>query len=108
MLTSWLNRCRRRYLCLILCSLFLLPLFCAMEICFPICLRQRKQAADCGDGRHRCEEGGDEVGLLQRYLEDQLLLVVGSMYDCGDDDVNVGEEDGVNVEYFNSTRPFLQ
>jgi hypothetical protein len=25
------------------------------------------------------------VGLLQRYLEDQMLLV-GSVYDCGDQD----------------------
>lgn len=34
---------------------------------------------------------GEEVGLLQRYLEDQFVLV-GSMYDCGDDDGEM--EDG--------------
>ena len=46
----------------------------------------------------RCEEGRDDCGvevekeeveggvrLLQRYLEDQILLV-GSVYDCGDED----------------------
>lgn len=40
----------------------------------------------------RCEEGcscggfeAEEAGLLQRYLEDQLILV-RSVYDCGEDD----------------------
>ena len=41
----------------------------------------------------RCEEGcgcggfdePEEAGLLQRYLEDQLVLV-RSVYDCGEED----------------------
>ncbi|KAI3464338.1 hypothetical protein Pfo_021001 [Paulownia fortunei] len=115
MLTSWVDRRRRRYLFLILCSPFLLPLFfatcpfiCAVEICFLMCRKRRKAAAGGGDGRSGSGEGGDEVGLLQRYLEDQLFLVVGSVYECGDDDENVGEDDGVDVEYFDSARSLLQ
>lgn len=50
------------------------------------------------------EEGEDEVGLLlQRYLEDQLLLVIGSASERGDDDENLG----VYMEYFANTRPPL-
>lgn len=51
-----------------------------------------------------CEErygdGSDwEIGLLQRYLEDQLRLV-GSVYECGDDfDCDVGDE-GVGHDGF--------
>ncbi|KAG8378474.1 hypothetical protein BUALT_Bualt08G0140900 [Buddleja alternifolia] len=111
MLTSWLNRRRRRYLFLILCSPFLLPLFlatcpllCAVEICSFVRRKRRKAVADCGDRRSRRDDGGDEVGLLQRYLEDQLSLVVGSVYECGDDDENLREEDGVDVEYCDSAR----
>ncbi|KAL0326377.1 UNVERIFIED_CONTAM: hypothetical protein Sradi_5207000 [Sesamum radiatum] len=115
MLTSWLNRSRRRYLFLIVCSPFLLPLFCAscpficaVEVCYLMC--RKRQKADAGGGELRSHPGeeGDEVGLLHRYLEDQLLLVVGSVYECGDDDENVGEEDGAYVEYFDSPRPLLQ
>ncbi|KAL2231848.1 uncharacterized protein LOC105175505 [Sesamum indicum] len=108
MLTSWLNRRRMRYLFLILCSPFLLPLFCAscpfICVCYLMCRKRRK--ADAGRGESRSDHGevGDEVGLLQRYLEDQLLLVVGSVYECGDGD----ENDGADVEYFDSPRPLLQ
>lgn len=49
------------------------------------------------------EEGEDEVGLMQRYLEDQLLLVIGSASERGDDD----EIFGVDMEYFANTRPPL-
>ncbi|KAK4413372.1 hypothetical protein Salat_2749800 [Sesamum alatum] len=112
MLTSWLNRRRRRYLILILCSPLLLPLFCAtcpficaVEVCYLMCRKRRKP--DDGGGEHR-EEDGEEVGLLQRYLEDQLLLVIGSVYECRDGDENVGEEGGADVEYFDSPRPLLQ
>lgn len=53
----------------------------------------------------RCEEGccgceqqddGREVGLLQRYLEDQLMLV-GSVYDCADDDYHHQDQDDCRV-----------
>lgn len=42
------------------------------------------------EGLRRCEEGccgnsRDDVGLLQRYLEDQIRLV-GSVYGCGNED----------------------
>lgn len=111
MLMSWLNRRRRRYLILILCSPFLLPLFfatcpfiCAVEIFCLMCRRRRKAGAGGGGERSRSGNGGgDEVGLLQRYLEDQLLLVVESVYGCGDDDENLGGVDGVDVEYSDST-----
>ncbi|XP_059644933.1 uncharacterized protein LOC132286592 [Cornus florida] len=104
-LTSWLRSHRRRCLFLALCLPLLLPflcatfpLLCAIEICLRLCRRQRRNRLktappdDCldpgGEGLRCCEEGvggggGDEVVLLQRYLEDQLFLVVGSVYDCG-------------------------
>ncbi|PON33029.1 hypothetical protein PanWU01x14_356060 [Parasponia andersonii] len=114
--SSWLRSRRIRYLFLFLCSPILLPflcatfpLLCAAELCLRLCRRrrrrdQRKIADDSEDDDRlrRCEEGccyggraglageGEEVGLLQRYLEDQLVLV-GSMYDCGEDVDGDGE-----------------
>ncbi|KAH6759346.1 transmembrane protein [Perilla frutescens var. frutescens] len=115
MLTSWLNRRRRRYLFLIICSPFLIPLLCAtcpiicaVELCFLVSRRRRKAAAEVGGGRRRSGGGGGEVGLLQRYLEDQLALVAGPPCGCGDDDESFGEEAGVDVECFDSARPLLQ
>lgn len=106
-LTSWLNRRRRRYLFLILCFPFLLPLLCATwpflclaEIFFRICRRRRRRRKT---EESVVEEGEDEVGLMQRYLEDQLLLVIGSASERGDDD----EIFGVDMEYFANTRPPL-
>ena len=91
---------------LLLCSPILIPflfvtfpLLCAAELCLRLCRRRpaklaRDEAED--DRVSRCEEGRcaaaaeeeeeerrEEMGLLQRYLEDQLSLV-GSVYDCGD------------------------
>ncbi|XP_060168988.1 uncharacterized protein LOC132599802 [Lycium barbarum] len=90
--TSWLSR---RYLCLFLCSPFLLPLFCATcpvicaaEICYRIC-RRRRSSWKSGEGSS--VDGSDQgTFLLQRYLDDQLLLVIESMSSCGD-------EDGIDV-----------
>ncbi|KAL6512114.1 hypothetical protein OROGR_021711 [Orobanche gracilis] len=116
---SWLNRRRRRYLFLILCSPILIPLIfatcpfiCAFEVWFFVCRKGRRLADGVGwDGRSGSEDGGDEVGLLQRYLEDQLLLVVGSVDECGcgegDGEVEDGEN-GVDVEYYDGARPLLQ
>ncbi|KAG6435271.1 hypothetical protein SASPL_100141 [Salvia splendens] len=106
MLISWLNRRRRRYLLLILCSPFLVPLLCAtcpimcaVELCFLISrLRRRKEVAS-GRGRSG-DGGGGEGGLLQRYLEDQLMLV------WGNDDL--GEGGGVDVECFDRAGAVLQ
>ncbi|XVE55031.1 hypothetical protein DITRI_Ditri03aG0128500 [Diplodiscus trichospermus] len=99
---SWLRSRRSRCFFLLLCSPLLLPFFfatlpllCIAEVCFRICRprRGRKAAAQEEEENRlrRCEEGcyggeGEEreVGLLQRYLEDQLALV-GSVYECGDD-----------------------
>ncbi|XP_006353958.2 uncharacterized protein [Solanum tuberosum] len=109
-LTSWLN-CRRfrRYFCLFLCSPFLLPLFCATcpiicaaEICYRLCYRRHS-----GDGRgRRCEgaegsiDGSQETMLLRRYLDDQLLLVIESVY-------NWGDEEDEDVEVADSRSFFL-
>ncbi|XP_050375898.1 uncharacterized protein LOC126793420 [Argentina anserina] len=100
--STWLRARRSRCVFLLLCSPILIPflfatfpLFCAAELCFRLCSRRRgklphEEAED--DRVRRCEEGRcaaeeeerrEEMGLLQRYLEDQLLLV-GSVYDCGD------------------------
>ncbi|MCD9640304.1 hypothetical protein HAX54_025507 [Datura stramonium] len=117
-LTSWLSRRRfRRCLCLLLCSPLLLPLFCATcpvicaaEICYRLCYRRRRQlrksaeVLDGGDRQRRCEGGEGSIDgrqgtmLLQRYLDDQLLLVIESVYNCGDED----EEDGIDVEVTDS------
>ncbi|WVY99656.1 hypothetical protein V8G54_025726 [Vigna mungo] len=99
--SSWLRRRRIRYFFLFLCSPLLLlllcaalPFLCAAELCLRLrlwgkLLRRDSAAADrlrrCEEGF--CEEQQREKGLLHRYLEDQLFLV-GSMYECGDDDDN--------------------
>ncbi|XP_027940050.1 uncharacterized protein LOC114194157 [Vigna unguiculata] len=99
--SSWLRRRRIRYFFLFLCSPLLLlllcaalPFLCAAELCLRLrlwrkLLRRDSAAADrlrrCEEGF--CEEQPQEKGLLHRYLEDQLFLV-GSMYECGDDDDN--------------------
>ncbi|KAK7243434.1 hypothetical protein RIF29_38230 [Crotalaria pallida] len=99
--SSWLRNRRIRYIFLLLCSPLLLvllfvslPFLCAAEVCLRHRLWRKlvRDPDDDGDRLRRCEEGccGDcngqeEKGLLHRYLEDQLLLV-GSMYDCGDSD----------------------
>ncbi|KAK7401271.1 hypothetical protein VNO78_12625 [Psophocarpus tetragonolobus] len=91
--SSWLRRRRIRYLLLALCSPLLLlvlcaalPFLCAAELFL------RRKLRRSADRLRRCEEGLAEEerepqgkGLLHRYLEDQLFLV-GSMYDCGDDE----------------------
>ncbi|KAF7817096.1 transmembrane protein [Senna tora] len=51
------------------------------------CLRRCEEGC-CG----RCDGDEEEKELLYRYLEDQLLLVE-SMYECGDDDDKEGEEE---------------
>ncbi|XP_020224703.2 uncharacterized protein LOC109806643 [Cajanus cajan] len=90
---SWLRRRRIRYLFLLLCSPLLLlllcaalPFLCAAHLCRKL-LRAAQQHADADADLGRCEEGcsDEDKGLLHRYLEDQLLLV-RSMYECGDDD----------------------
>lgn len=47
-----------------------------------------------------------EVGLLQRYLEDQILLV-GSVYDCGNEDEDSFLEADLDVDFFDSKSPLL-
>lgn len=102
---SWIRTRRCRCFFLLLCSPLLLPFLCATfpllciaEICVRICRRRRSGKADTAaleeeeNRLRRCEEGcccggngeDSEVGLLQRYLEDQLALV-GSVYECGDE-----------------------
>ncbi|KAK9271295.1 hypothetical protein L1049_026885 [Liquidambar formosana] len=119
---SWLRARRsRRYLFLALCSPILLPFLCATfpllcvaELCLRFCCRRKSpseaQDDDASARLRRCEEGGGgggeaeregEVSILQRYLEDQLLLV-GSVYECGDD-----EDDDGDVEFFDSKSPLL-
>ncbi|KAB1204743.1 hypothetical protein CJ030_MR8G027410 [Morella rubra] len=107
---TWLRSSRIRYCLLLLCSPLLLPflcaafpLLCAAELWLRYRRRRRKDAHGCrGDeSLRRCEEGcgcgveeeEEEVGLLQRYLEDQMLLV-GSVYDCGDDEDYDAHRDG--------------
>ncbi|KAK4791859.1 hypothetical protein SAY86_022294 [Trapa natans] len=99
---------------------FAAPILCAAELCLRVCSGEPcKEVGGEGDrtrdddGRLRaCEQGffydGEErkreteteterereVGLLQRYLEDQLRLV-SSVYECGDDfGCDNGEESG--------------
>ncbi|KAL1300332.1 hypothetical protein HN51_045034 [Arachis hypogaea] len=121
--SSWLHNRRIRYLFLLLCSPLLLVLLCAVLpfLCAAeLCLRRRlwrKLIRDEEEGRCGCgceEEEEEEKGLLHRYLEDQLLLV-RSMYDCGDIgevEEEEGEEDPrrvVDVENLSSCRiPLLR
>ncbi|KAJ8759488.1 hypothetical protein K2173_007101 [Erythroxylum novogranatense] len=114
---SWVCMRRERCLFLLLCSPILLPFLCATfpilcvaELCLRLLGRHRKKDAlldgerEEEEGVRRCEEGlcgcdqtageeGSKVGLLQRYLEDQLRLV-GSIYECGDDDDEDHKFDG--------------
>ncbi|KAL1542817.1 hypothetical protein AAHA92_19857 [Salvia divinorum] len=106
MLTSWLDRRRRRYLLLILCSPFLVPLLCAtcpvicaVQLCFLISRRRRKAAASAGRGGSG-DGGGYRAGLLQRYLDEQLMLVMEN----GD----LGGGGGVDVECFDRAGAVLQ
>nr|BAJ53253.1 JHL25P11.1 [Jatropha curcas] len=122
---SWLRTRRSRCLFLILCSPILLPflcaifpLLCAVELCIRICRRgqRMKEGEDEEERLRRCEEGycncdrlvgeGKEVGLLQRYLEDQLLLV-GSMYECGDEFYSQNEQDYNTTESQDFNTPLL-
>ncbi|OWM85094.1 uncharacterized protein LOC116204932 [Punica granatum] len=116
----------RRFLILLLCSpvlipflFFTFPILCAAELCLRLCgggrwkrieeEYQQEEAARlraCEEGR--CPDGGDErdgeVGLLQRYLEDQLRLV-GSVYECGDDfDCEVEDENDGDVGFLDTNR----
>ncbi|XP_022990172.1 uncharacterized protein LOC111487144 [Cucurbita maxima] len=103
----WLRPSRSRFFILLLCSPLLVPIFCAtfpiicaIELCIRlarhrirICLRDSPES----ERLRRCEEGGcrsalpekvgddgeEDIGLLPRYLDDQLLLV-RSVYVCGD------------------------
>ncbi|XP_022772406.1 uncharacterized protein LOC111315055 [Durio zibethinus] len=113
---SWLRTRRSRCFFLLLCSPVLLPLLCATfpllciaEVCVRIFRRRRSRKASMvaqeeENRLRRCEEGcccGEEereVGLLQRYLEDQLALV-GSVYKCGDDfDVLDHQHDDLDLD----------
>lgn len=46
---------------------------------------EEERLRSCEEGRSCDREEEREIGLLQRYLDDQLRLV-GSVYDCGDED----------------------
>ncbi|CAI9754303.1 unnamed protein product [Fraxinus pennsylvanica] len=112
--TSSINR-GRRYLFLILFSPFLLPLLCAvgpiiccLEICFRIRRlrrRRRRKTAEVYRG-----DRGTKVGLLHsiNLLVDDV--VVGPVYNCGDEGENEKEveEDGVDFEYFENNGPLFQ
>ncbi|XP_027149716.1 uncharacterized protein LOC113750013 [Coffea eugenioides] len=110
-----------KYLILALFSPLLLPLICAtfpflcaLELFFHLsrwgCWRRRRKSSPAaeegcaGDGKIRGEDGGNGERLLQRYLEDQLMLVARSLY--GDDDDDEEEEIlEADVEYFGSKSP---
>ncbi|XP_042486905.1 uncharacterized protein LOC122067125 [Macadamia integrifolia] len=130
MLMGWLRSRRRRFIFLVICSPFLLPLLCLAFplFCFAeLCLRfyrwrHRGDKKGCNDqceeedggcGLCRCEEGrgGEPIEvregrLLQRYLEDQLGLV-GSVYDCGDEGFGDCEEEE-DDDLGEKTSPLLQ
>lgn len=108
---SWWSRFLFFLLCfpLLLPLLFLsIPLLCALEIFSRLRSRFLKSlppsAAADEDGLRlrRCEEGygdggvrdkpkEDGTGLLHRYLDDQLILAT-SIFDCGKDDENEGQD----------------
>ncbi|KAL8248434.1 hypothetical protein R6Q59_005302 [Mikania micrantha] len=89
-LTSWLHGRRLRYLILALCLPLLIPIviasipvICAVEICFRFWRHRRR----LNSGPPEDVEGGGEVvavSLLERYLDDQLGLVIE--FACGCDD----------------------
>ncbi|CAN8246786.1 unnamed protein product [Cochlearia groenlandica] len=109
------TRCSRFFF-LLLCSPLLIPLLfvaipllCAIEILSRYRSRIAKSKSSevvfavavdeddmklrrCEEGCGGCDggEGGGGSGLLQRYLEDQLILA-RSVYDCGED---YSEDDG--------------
>ncbi|MFS8018439.1 hypothetical protein Hanom_Chr15g01392061 [Helianthus anomalus] len=86
-LTTWLHGRRLRYLLLALCLPLLIPIvfasipvFCVMEICFRLCRRRLKSGPP-----QDLEGGGGEavdLDLLERYLDDQLGLVLGVACEC--------------------------
>ncbi|CAN6720297.1 unnamed protein product [Malus baccata var. baccata] len=93
--STWLRARRISYLFPLLCPPILIHFLCSASPSFACA-----SAAASGEERmHRWEEGRgsgsaaavvkeeekEEMGLLQRYLEDQLVLV-GCVYDCGDDE----------------------
>lgn len=98
----WLHTRRSRIFFFLICSPLLIPLLCAsvpLLCAAEIFSRLRSRhpwftkSADEDDLRYqRCEEGcncsgfgPEEAGLLQRYLEDQLILV-RSVYGCGEEE----------------------
>ncbi|XP_039133531.1 uncharacterized protein LOC120270558 [Dioscorea cayenensis subsp. rotundata] len=66
---------------------FSFPILCIAFVCARL-RRHEKQSPTVvvlrGEDVRRCEEGMAGVGLLDRYLDDQLGLVV-SVFDCADD-----------------------
>ncbi|KAJ6696861.1 hypothetical protein OIU85_003238 [Salix viminalis] len=121
---TWLRTGRSRCVFLLLLSPILLPILCATlpllcvaELCIRFCHRvRRKKDEDGGDRLRRCEEGfcdcdceeeeEKEVGLLQRYLEDQLRLV-GSVYECGDEFDHLDDGDDQADHDHNLNTPLL-
>ncbi|KAK1423016.1 hypothetical protein QVD17_18309 [Tagetes erecta] len=87
-LTSWLQGRRLRYLILALCLPVLIPIvfvsipvICVVEICFCFCCHRRKRLT-LGPVED-VERGGEmEVNLLERYLDDQLELVLDIVCEC--------------------------
>ncbi|KAJ6762132.1 TRANSMEMBRANE PROTEIN [Salix koriyanagi] len=87
------------------------------RLCIRLCHRvRRKNDEDGGDRLRRCEEGfcdcdceeeeEKEVGLLQRYLEDQIRLV-GSVYECGDEFDHLDDGDDQTDHDHNLNAPLL-
>lgn len=109
----WLHSSRCRFFFLLLCSPLLVPIFCAtlpficaIKLCIRLARHRRRTCLRNSpeiERLRRCEEGGcrtalpdeigedgeEDIGLLRRYLDDQLLLVQ-SVYECGNcgDDLN--------------------
>ncbi|CAK9326083.1 unnamed protein product [Citrullus colocynthis] len=109
--SSWLHssrsRSRSRFLFLLVCSPLFIPIFCAtfpfifaIDLCIRLARHRRRiylRDSPEIERLQECEEGGcrpplpeqiggdsgEEIGLLQRYLDDQLLLV-RSVYECAD------------------------
>ncbi|EOA36331.1 hypothetical protein CARUB_v10010640mg [Capsella rubella] len=109
----WLRTRRSRFVFFLLCSPLLIPILCAsipilcaVEIFSRLRSRHpwfaKTATVDEDDLRlRRCEEGcgcgggggfeEEEAGLLQRYLEDQLVLV-RSVYECGEEDQDLDQD----------------